>query len=293
MSDVWEPQRAEAEPVQVAEAIPVNQAFSVDVVFRLGWSAVQRQPGLALAAGGALFALQVVPQLVQQFSSLLPDGNEVLQLGFAFGGMALGLVASVAVQFCTAGVMVAFQRFFLEGEADIGTVFTSWRAGLNVLIAMLLVGFAVVLGGLVLFGPGLAAFGYALYWFVTDPSSGQIALPFALGVVWLLLATPTWVYATQFLQLVPVIAALEPIGPVDVLTEAWERTNGARLTLFVLQLVYVFATVLSLCVCLLPLIVLIPTYLAGMTAAWTLVSKPSAELKKLEFFAENAPDLLT
>lgn len=291
MSDVWVSSASDAAPLE-GNRVSMNQAFSVEVVFRLGWASVQRWPAVALTGGFALVVLQYGPSILNQLASLVPASEPAVVAVIGLAGMVLGFGATVFAQFVTAGLYVAFSHLFYGREASVATVFTSGRQGLRVLIAVLVAGMALGAAMLVLFVPALAALGAGIYLLEAD-SGGGLATPLlVVAVLWLLVAIPVSVYVGVFAQLVPVVAALEEVSPIEAIARAWDRTNGARLTLFVTSLAFALAQFLACCLGIVGLIPVLALYHAGLAAAWLLANRPAAELAGLEFFQENASDLL-
>jgi hypothetical protein len=287
MSQPWDPQGDAALPRRT-----VNQAFSVDVVFRLGWAAVQREPGLAAVAGVSLVMVLFGPSVLQQVLSLGAGDDPMAGMALGGAGMVVSLLAALYTPIVTAGVLVAFARVLAGGEASPGTVLWSGQPGLNTLLAQLALGIGLLLASVPILGPGVVAAVYAGYLLVFDPSSDALGIAGALGAVWLLLSVPVWIYVTIFAPLVPVIAALEPVSPIEAVREAWSRAHGSRITLFVLQLALSVATGVACCFGFVGLIPLYAVYYAGLAAAWMTIARSPEELRKLPFFQENAADLI-
>jgi hypothetical protein len=130
-------------------------------------------------------------------------------------------------------------------------------------------------------GVGLVAvapFGLAL----VSPEIGLI-----VGLLWLLVLLFPLIYVSLGLQLAPMAAAMDGLGPVASVRRGWAAAEGNRLNLFVLNLVFGILGAIGMCLCCIPAIPVIAVQQGGMTAAWLLYARAEAETDRYPFFQRN------
>jgi hypothetical protein len=277
--------------------LPVNKAFSVDVVFRSWLALVQERPGLLAAIGGLYIAMQVVltvislPIALSSAAIQASVDNEVLkQVLPTLLGQSLNLVAIPVQCWLMGGFMTAIADSLRSDEVRYEALFTSFGPGLRLL------GYTVVgtLLGLPLaaacFGPGAALGAVAHFVLDLDPWVA-IASGSAVGLLGLF----PFVYVSLGLTLGAQAAVLEGMGPFEAIVASWRAARGARVTLLVLQFALVilpmFFIVAGLCCCYLPGFVAqgvwIGLYMTAMTTGWSLYYRPADETAKWSFFQRH------
>lgn len=302
-SDVWEGSEvADGVGGAVGEGMPVNQAFSIDVVVKNGLAFAQERPGLALGGGAALFAAQIGPSILSFPFSLA--GSIANESGTAEGTMAylaanivqiaLTLAAVPLQQLFLAGIILAAGRHVTGEEASWSVLYNgvgpAIRGFLYVLLAGLVRGLllGVVSIPLVIVGTAAVIGGGG----ADNPEVVLLATIASIGV--LSIASIGLWFATIGLELGYYAAILDGAWPMEALSRAWAGTRGAGITLAVTF----FALGLALCMgmssvyCLFGL-VLVPLIHAvmygGLSISWMLHARPEAVSREWEFVKRNVP----
>lgn len=283
MGDVWSAGRAGHEPL---EGKSINEAFSVDVVARLGLALFREQPILVLGSGASLFTVYVLLPVVVNvplslvFESALAD-LDPLRRAVADQVLGLGTAALFfpVQQTAMAGAIVAAARYVQHDELVLSALFTSFHEGVRAILFGLLSG-AIGYGlAAVWVGLGAAAF-FALMPVHNLAAAGAVSVVAVLGV-------PVLVYITLPLMLGTYAAVLEDLGPLAALKRVWSDCHGARVTLFVLAVITSFAAILGcavFCVGMVPVLGVLQTALA---TSWLLHARSREETGAWAFFARN------
>lgn len=287
---VWAPGSVDGGPPQKGIGVDMNQAFSVDVVFGLGYALIQEHPVVFLGVAGAVAVLQVLGQVLQQGSQLLQEGADPFE-SFAISGvvMVVGLLNALVIYWLTVGLMGQVEVAARGDVPTIGGVLLAPRVG-NAILAGIVAQILVIVPMAILLVPGIAGIGWGIFTGFNDPGPGLAAL--VLGGGWSLVVIVIVSLVALFSMLVMPAAVLSGGGPLDAVSAAWDAASGARITLFVLGLITAIATVAGLLCCFFPAIGVIGVTNAGMALSWLLYARPREETRQWPFFQRHASHLL-
>lgn len=294
--DVWAGTEVDSIGGPAGEGFAVNQAFSIDVVFRNGLAFLQDAPLLALGGGALVFAAQFLPTLISLPLNLLGGIGQATNTNWGVAAYAVSQVVNVALPLIAlpfqllfmSGLAVGAARYVATGDTSAKVLFTSIVPA----IKGLLFGFlTTILMGLalscVLTPFGLLA-GLGFY------ATHSWALLVACGVLAIIAWLPIAIYVGIGLQLGWYAAVIDGKWPIEALTTSWSAASGSRLTLFITQFVLGIAGVVAgvSIYCLIGL-ALTPLVLAitvgGQAISWLLFARPEATTKEWEFFKKNPP----
>ncbi|MBW1878291.1 MAG: hypothetical protein JRI25_04325 [Deltaproteobacteria bacterium] len=293
--DVWEPGEDLA-PSTVrrgvaayGEGLWINQAFSLEVVFRYALALLREQPGFMLGMGVALWLAYDLPTLLglpgevgvavlrqsgeEMAGTTLDLMNSLLQLG-------LSLVLFPIQWLLVTGSLIAITNYMRTDELSIRPVFTSLRETLWAIVYRVLVTLAmmailalvslpvaVIVGGLVY----AEAFGVAL----------------VVGIVGavLVFVIYLWVYLPLTLGTLAVI--LDGAGPLEAMRIGWLAGSGSRATLFVFGLAFLLLLLAGMCLMCVGQIPVFAMFLGGVAPAWLLYARSEEELAEWPFFQRH------
>jgi hypothetical protein len=279
--------------VAYGEGLWINQAFSLDVAFRLGMALLRERPGLMLGLGTALWLLTSLPTLVSlpgSFTAGILEGTgdpttaSFVDLGSNLLSFGTWLLVFPFQWFVTTGGLRAIARIVESDEQDISVTWTSyaetaWVIVFRILYTLVLV---LVLGAaftpFVLIGAALAAQG----------SVEGLAIMLILGTVVLLVA---YLWVGLPLALGTLACAIDGVTAMDAFPIGWEAGQGARATLFVFGLVFGFLQVVGMCVFCVGQIPVLAVALGACAGGWVLYSRPEATLRRSAFLQRHLPDL--
>jgi hypothetical protein len=270
------------------EGAPLNQVFSINVIFQFASKAIQEQPILVLAIGGAQFVVQLIPSLIStpisMYIGVLSGTGEIDEnMANALSQLVssgLSLLFLPLVMLVQAGGIVATAHWLRTGQLDISKLFTSVMPAFNALIYGLIDGFAVLAVMAIGVVPA-AAIGYLV---------GDV-LGLAVGLVggMLLMFLPMY-YVALGLTLGVYSAILEKDGPIAALGRSWAMADGGRLTLFVTAFVFGFVSIIVSCfTCGFGAIPLSGMQVVAMTVAYLCMTRQWA--LKSDFVQRAAPEL--
>ncbi len=286
--DVWDAGEVSREPDPTFGEVDYEQAFAVDVVFKYGIAILQEQPAMALLGGLNILALAFLVSGLSFVTNLTLSGmavagqldQQVADILSQLSGLGLQLMAFPFNQLVLAGLMVAAALWIRSEVVSIGALYTSLGAAVRGLMAGLIVGALTVV---LVLGLMLPAIGASVY-FV---QAGDLMTGVGAGVALFLPALPVLIYVGLGLMLAPYAAVLDHLGPLDAIQRSWSLADGLRLTLFVTMFVFGLLGLFSVCLCNLPLIVLMPIQIMGLSAAYLRASRALAETDEWAFFQRN------
>jgi len=271
----------------------VNQAFSPDVAFRLGFALLRERPGLMLGLGFALWLFTNLPQLLSIPGDLTVGvlqgvGEEnTANVVDLFNNLILLGVYIVVFPFqwyVTAGGLRAIAQHVETGESDASLV---WNGGTNAAwtiayrILFNLIVFLVIMAVLAPFS-GVAA---VLGW------NGVLAGAFValgVGVIACLIA---YVWVGLPLTLGTLACAIDGVTASEGLGIGWQAGHGARATLVVFGLVFGILSVIGACFFCVGQIPVMSLALGAAGGGWVLYSRPQETLAASPFLKRNLPDL--
>ena len=287
---VWAAGSVDGGPPQKGIGVDMNQAFSVDVVFGLGWALVREHPAVVLGAASAIAVVQLGMQGVQQGGRLLMDGSDpVASLAFSLGSLVVGLVGALLIYWISAGLLDQVEVAARGGTPTLGGVLRSSRVA-NAIFAGLLCQVLLAVPTMLLLAPGVAAIVVGVVFLLGDPTLSLVLSVGGAG--WVIGVAILVSLVGLFAMLVLPASVLSGGGPLDAISAAWDAASGARITLFVLALVTAIATFAGMLCCFFPVIGVIGVTNSGMGLAWLLYARPREETRTWPFFQEHASDLL-
>lgn len=289
---VWAPGSADGAVPTKGIGVDVNQAFSVDVVFGLGYALVTEHPLVFLGAGGVMALLQLLVQVVQQGSSLFQaESDPITSAAISFLGMGLSFVNLFVVYWLTSGLMGQAEVAARGGTPTIGGLLRAPRV-VNAILAGMLCGILVTVPALILMAPGIGALIWGIASGMTGGNAGYGAAAAALGGAWAIgVFLLVWIVGL-FSMLVLPASVLSGGGPLDAVSAAWDAASGARITLFVLALVTALASFFGMLCCFVPLAGVMAVSNSGMALSWLLYARPREETSTWPFFRQHAAHLL-
>jgi hypothetical protein len=271
----------------VGEGWSVGEAFQPGNVVSWGWKMCTEAPVLVVLFGGGAMALSMLPSLLN-----LPIGISIGVMGEtgaidANVAEALSQVSSLIISLLFmpfqmifyAGGMVAMGHFMVHGELTPSLLVTSWRNGLYMAVYAILQGFIgmAVLAVAVVPSVGLV--------FLAAQGTVPIAVAIVVGVLLMVVVLPVSIYVSLGLMVGSYMSAIDRVSPIDAMQLSWASSAGGRTSLFVTGLAFGLLGVLSICMCGLPNVVLIPLQFGGYTAAYLRVTRPEQETDAYAFFA--------
>jgi len=277
-------------PGTVTEGLPVNQALSIDAVFRNGVGLLREQPVMALAGGGLLLVMALVigglnTGIQLAIAPMVQDAGQYGQILAQFVNIGVSMAQAPIQLLITAGMMVAFGRYVGTDEVRMGDLFSSIAPAVKVLVF----GLAMTIFSLLVLSPALGAI--AGVFAAPDymlPLAGVASLFMIVGLVVL-------IYVQLGLVLVPYAIAIDGLSIGDAVRLSWQWMDGGRLTVFVTNFVIgilgVIASFAMYCFCigfvLQPAVVAIQT--AGFASGWVLMSRSRDQIRSMPFFQRNTP----
>ncbi len=268
------------------QAVEANEAFAVDAVFKYGIGILQEQPTVALLGGVNILGLAFI-------GAGLGFGINMALTGMAVSGQidqqvseVLNQLSSLAVQMIlwpfnqlvVAGLMVAAALWIRSEVASVGALYGSVAAAVRGLLAGLVAGVGALT--LVLLMPAVLG---AVY-FV---QAGDYTTAAGLGLVLVLPVLPVVIYVALGLMLAPYAAVLDHLGPIEAVQRSWQMADGLRLTLFVTNFVFGLLGGFSMCLCYLPLIVVMPIQIMGFSASYLRASRSLSVTDEWAFFQRH------
>jgi hypothetical protein len=294
--DVWEP-GDDLAPSTVrrgvaayGEGLWINQAFSLEVVFRYAMALLREQPAFMLGIGVALWLAYDLPTLVS-----LPGevGVAVLQeSGEELAGTTLDLLNSLLqlgltlilfpVQWLlVTGGLIAIANYMRTDELSIRPVYASLRETLWVMVYRILISLAMM-AILVLATLPVAVIAGGLVYAESFVAAAVVGLVGAicLFVVYL------WVYIP--LTLGTLAVALDGAGPLEAMRIGWVAGSGSRATLFVFGLVFLLLLLAGMCLFCVGQIPVFALFMGGVAPAWLLYARSEEELAEWPFFQRHS-----
>ena len=266
-----------------------NSAFSINTIFRLGFAALKEQPVLILLAGFNLWLIAMIPQLFQApvdvwVAVMVETGELDEDIGNALSSLvqlAIGFMFWPISMLVAAGCMVSVGRFVKSDEISIGALYTSFQPAVKALLYSLVAFVVGAIAAIVLLGVPMGV-GAGIGFAAGSPESAILLL--AVGA---LIGFLPLIYVTLGLQLGPYAAVMDGLGPVEALRVSWEAADGARVTLFITNLLLGILELIATCLCCFPAIPVIAIRIAGFSAAWMLYARHEDETETYPFFERN------
>lgn len=267
--------------------VPANTAFAVDAVFRYGMAWIQEQPQVGLLGGLNFVGLMILTGIVSFGLNMGLVGmgasgtidQQAVDVLSQLTGLIVQTLAWPFNQLVLAGLMVAGALWVQAEQSRTAALYTSVRPAVRGLLAGLVAGMITLVVVLFCFTPAMLA----LFLMIEDDVMNALA---AFGVL-LLPALPVLIYVGLGLMLAPYAAVLDQLGPMEAIQRSWDAANGTRLTLFVTNLVFGILGGIAACMCYIPLVVVIPIQVMGLSAAWLRYARPEAETGQWAFFQRN------
>lgn len=215
-------------PAPAVGALGPPQPWEVGEVCRIGWEVIKREPMLIVAQLIVFVVPQVlgsVTTVIEAMGVLEPESMPALLL------QLVSTLVSVCIGwFLQVGMVRMFLAAVREQPAPLSLIFSGGDRVLTMFGALLLSGFAVGIGTLLLVVPGVIAY---------------------LGL-WL-----AKFYVVDRQQ-----------GAVESLKSSWRDTDGNRLDLFVFALAYFALSLVGLCLCGIGILVTLPIAEAALTVIY-------------------------
>lgn len=303
VDDVWRPTGEDAPaPAPVAEGraaygegVWINQAFSLEVAFRIAFGLLRERPGLVLGAGALIwFAFDLptfasLPMSVASGVIRASGGAEDTAMGLDLAGNLTTLIVYALVfpvqWILVAGALKALARH-VEGEpAPTRLLWTSWREGL---IAMVYRVLTVVIVSFVMAVVLLPAAALSAVLVVLE-HAGIGAVLFAGAV---LVALFAYLYVILPLFMGIPACAIDGAGPLEALQIAWRAGSGARATLFVFGLVFGLLSLAGTCLFCVGQIPVFGLLMAAVAGGWLLYARSPETLGSAPFFERNPVEWL-
>lgn len=294
--EIWSTGDAQSDPADPTfgeadyeEGLHPNSAFAIDSVFRYGTAVLQEQPQMAILGGVNFFVLAMLAAgvsfgvnmgLIGMGASGQID-QDVVDVLSNLTGLFIQLVAWPVNQLVLAGLMVGGALWVREGTASVGALYTSVRAAVRGLLAGLAAGVASLVAVGLAMAPSLVVGG------LLAGAAGEVEMGVIVGLLLMIPAMFALVYVSLGLLLAPYAAVLDHLGPIEAVQRSWAAADGARVTLFVTNLVFGILGGISSCFCSIPLIVVIPIQIMGFTAAYLRYSRHTDVTASWEFFERN------
>jgi hypothetical protein len=294
--DVWagtEAAAAKAIGGPVGEGLPMNMAFSVDMVFRNGLAVLKEQPGFAFAGGFIQFLCAFAPAFASMpftfYAITLQPGSaeaEVMNLVGSAVQLGLALIALPIQQVFLAGLIIGLARWASDGALEWRALWSNLLPAVRMFLYQLLMVLIGLVLGIVVALPLAAVVGGGIA--LELPGALIAVLALIIGVLGLGGA----IYVSLGLQNGIMISLLDDAWPIEALTRSWQAAEGARLTLFVTNLVFGVAMIVAsfsvyclVGVALYPLVFAL--YFAGQAVSWLLHARSDDVTRKWAFFERN------
>lgn len=294
--DVWAGTEVDSIGGPVGEGFYVNQAYSVDVVFKNGLAFVQDAPLLALGGGALVFAAQFLPSLISLPFNIIggiaqgtnSQTGTIIYAVSQLINVALPLIAIPFQLLFMSGLAVGAARYAATGETSPRVLFTSVVPAIKGLLYGFLTTIVVALALSCVLTP------FALFAGIGYYATHAVTLPIVLLVLAVVAWIPFGIYIGLGLQLGWYAAVIDGKWPIEALTASWTASAGSRLTLFITGFVLgLAAAVAGLSIYCLVGIALVPVILAitvgGQAISWLLFARAEATTKEWEFFKRNPP----
>jgi len=264
--------------------VGINQAFSVDNVFKIGIGVLSEQPALVILAAFNLLALQIVAQflgpMIQIPTMVVLEGSGLdpmlAEAGAQFAGIGAQLVLMPFQTLVTAGAIVAGAQFIRNDQVSYATLYNQGGAMVRLLLFTLIAMLILTVAMVVLVSP--VAVGC---WVLADSGNTSLAiLVGAVGVVVVLLGS---LYLSLGLTLGSYAVCIDGLGPIEGVVVSWRAAQGGRITLFVTLLCLGLAGLVGCCFCYIPAFVVQTAGMAGFAGAWLQYARPEAEVASYPF----------
>lgn len=270
------------------EGLPVNAAFSIDSVFKYGLGFLQEAPAVALLGGLNMLLAAFLPSLINmpisvaitvmgETGELDPTAAQVLS---NLSGIVIGLMFWPINQLIIAGIIVGAVVWIRNDEASIGALYTSFGAAVRAFLASLVAGVVSMTAAIVAMTPAGIALGVGI-------SMENITVALGVGGLLMVPAMFVMIYVGLGVLLTPYAAVLDNLGPMEALSRSWQAADGARVTLFVTNFVFGILGVVASCMCMVPLILVVPIQQGGFVAAWLRYARHTDETSGLAFFERH------
>jgi hypothetical protein len=300
MSDSWEPTRTSDAPSEASvggepgEGLFANQAFSVEMVLRNGTALLREQPAFLFGGAFLILLAQIAPSLVALPINVLvamQAGTGAIDQSVADGitsviRLVLALVFLPIQMLLFAGFASGAGRYVAGEPLKPMLLLTSMRGAVRALLYRILTGFVMLAITALLLGP-VALLGYASAEGMVPDAAFWVAFV-ALGLAYAVAI----VYVALGLQLGIFSAVLDDVGPIEAMTRSWHAASGARLTIFVTDVVFgvPLGIALLLLYCLIGLALypaIYAVYQGGLAASWLLLARPEPRTREWPFYQRN------
>jgi len=267
------------------DGLSINEAFSVDNVFRIGFGMLSDQPALVILVAFLWFAMQLVVQLVGPIlqiplGAVVASADLPVELAQAFsqlGSIVVSLAMIPVQQLVLAGSIVVFAHFIRNDEVSFGALFTQVTPTLRLLLYFVLIFGAYLPLMSITIGPFLAA-GIGL------AAADQVSVAVMVGGLGVVVNFFVYLYIGLGLLLVAYPICIDDAGALEAIATSWNAAKGGRVTLFVTTLCLGFAGIAACCMCYLPVFLVQAAGMAGFAGAWLQYARPVEETEQYGFF---------